>query len=68
MAIEKFGKPRTYLIFHCEQDNSWTVAVSTDDEDLVIGVADCPNAATARIVLEAMVEREKRKHPEEVTE
>ena len=46
---------RDYRIFHCSKDDDWIVCVdSLDDEDVVLGVADCPDELTAKAVLRAM--------------
>jgi hypothetical protein len=46
---------RQWAIFYCIKDECWVVCRSVDDDpDTLIGVAECPDAHTARVVLEAM--------------
>jgi len=52
-------KRRRYIIFRCENDGCWTVAVGQLDDPIWKGVADCPDEKTARAVLSAMQMREQ---------
>ncbi len=49
---------KEYLIFHCAKDDDWIVCVR-QGQDLALGVADCPDESTARVVLGAMRLREE---------
>lgn len=54
-----------WKIFHCSQDKCWIVSKNkmTDLGLIILGVAECPDEATARAVVEAMELRDYYRSP-----
>lgn len=52
-----------YVIFRCEQDDCWVVSViKSDSTDVALGVAECPDEKTAKVILQALRIREENKN------
>lgn len=46
-----------WVIFRCKKDDCWVVSVVNGD--IALGVAECPDEKTARVVMQAMIDRDK---------
>lgn len=54
------SEPRRWVVFHCDKEDCWIVAVTRicADARIVFGVAECPDEQTALTVLEVLEARD----------
>lgn len=52
---------KSYIIFRCDKDDSTIVSVWDQERSVWLGVAECPDIETAKVVKDALEMREANK-------
>jgi hypothetical protein len=52
---------KQYIIFRCEKDDCWVVSVMMQNH-IAKGVAECSDEHTARVVMDALQQREEARY------